>query len=139
MNAKIKYSVIALAAALTACGGSTSAYTSYHLNKQYDDHAVNDFFSEYGFPEARFERTNGEAVYEWASTEYKRNRPEATPISYYSDKGMYQVVENTSPKEEMQYCKLRIHTDRNEIIRQIDIKVDSIGKWSNSRCSEIFD
>src|SRR5689334_14257130 len=91
--------IAALAVLLGACSYHSDAYTTYNLGKKFTGRTVNEFFNEYGFPEARFERNNGSTTYEWASTGLHSHPPVASPHTYYSDKGTYQVVENTSLKE----------------------------------------
>ena len=118
--------------------GNSSSYTGYALDKEYAGQPVQNFFHEYGFPEARFARADGSVEYVWASTGLKVYPSQEKPDTYYSDKGIYQVVDTWRSKKQWQYCELRIFTDKAELIRSIDIAVDTSGKWSESRCSEIF-
>ena len=125
---------------LAGCNsGDSSYYTEYSLNKKFDNYPVTNFFHVYGFPEARFERTDGGVVYRWSSSDLDVYPSHEHPQVYYSDKGTYQVVADEHRRgTQRQYCELRIYADREEYIRRIDITVDSAGKWSESRCSEIF-
>jgi hypothetical protein len=131
--------LILAATSLAGCNsGNSSSYTEYGLNHQFTDHPVNEFFHIYGFPIGRFEKTTGNIVYQWASAQQDAFPPQAHPVTYYSEKGNYQIVDNYQNGTQRQYCALRIYTDRQETIRRIEIAVDSIGKWSSSRCSELF-
>ncbi len=137
---KTRISIFVLAAVLLAgCNsGDSSYYTEYSLNKKFEGHPINEFFHAYGFPSARFEKSDGQIMYRWASSQLDVYPAHAHPEAYYSDKGTYEVVDEPRGGTRRQYCELRIHTDRAETIHKIDITVDSMGKWSNSRCSEIF-
>lgn len=136
---KTRYLLGVLAAMLlTGCIGNSPYYTTYYLDKGFVGHPVNEFFYVYGYPSGRLEKANGNVVYQWVSAQSITDASKANPNIYTSPNGSYQAVDAYSGSVQRQYCELRINTDKNEIVRSFDIVVDTDGKWSTSRCSEIF-
>jgi len=125
---------------LAACcfEGNSPEYIIYYLNDAFKGRPANEFFASYGFPSARFQEVNGNTVYWWASTQLKTYPSQANPATYLSADGSYQIVGGYRGKDERQYCEIRIYASKEDIINGFDIAVDSTGKWSTSRCSEIF-
>ena len=118
--------------------GASPAYITYFLNKDYDGRPANQFFADYGYPAGAFERTNGTTVYLWASSRDKVQPRKAAPTDFISAHGNLQMVDTYHGVTARQYCEIRIVTDTADNITDFLVAVDSTGKWSTSRCSEIF-
>lgn len=65
-------------------------------------------------------------------------RPLTTVTTYSTPNTEYVVVEKTDAVPATDYCELKILADRENTIWRIDVIVDSVGKWSASRCREIL-
>ena len=131
--------VVLLIGTFALCGcAHSSSYTRSNLERNFATHPVNEFFRDYGFPFGSIENKNGSDIYLWSSIDVDKFASQARPVTYYSNNGVYPVVDNDSGNMQREYCQLRIYTDKAGTIEKIDITVDSVGKWSNSRCSEIF-
>jgi hypothetical protein len=129
-------------AALCGCchsDGASPAYITYFLNHDYDGHPATQFFASYGYPSGAFERANGSRVYIWASSRYKAELSHATPTDFTSSGGNFQMVDTYHGSTERQYCEIRVYADAADTIKDFIVAVDSTGRWSASRCSEIFD
>ncbi|MDE3060793.1 MAG: hypothetical protein KGJ06_07265, partial [Pseudomonadota bacterium] len=79
-------------------------------------------------------------VYHWFSIEAPQMQPMPTYHSYAAPNGKrFPVLEGSmETPAEPQFCELQIQTDAHHHIQRISIVNDSIGKWSNSLCTEIF-
>lgn len=124
------------------CGTHSSDYTLYSLNASFKDQPINKFFYVYGVPTEEFDLAKGNKVYRWASvlpsTVASTTHSDFYYVSYITDSATYHVTDNYRGSTERQYCELRIYTDKNDIVQDFAIAVDTYGKWSRSRCSEIF-
>ncbi|MEO8080968.1 MAG: hypothetical protein ABI641_10580, partial [Caldimonas sp.] len=80
--------------------------------------SVGSFFDQFGRPRARTEMLNASTAYAWEST-VGAARPGLDSL-------------------DQRVCQLRIVADKKGTITTADIVHDSIGRTSNSRCSEIF-
>lgn len=125
---------------LAACSESpkSPAELTDALNRRYRDRPANEFFVDYGLPAGEFELGDGTHIYRWTS-----NQRDAVPTAvnftrYNAPNEDYQLVDTYNGITETHYCELRIYTDAGDIIQKFAVAVDSIGKWSASRCSEIF-
>jgi hypothetical protein len=124
--------------ALAGCSApmSSTQLTNY-LNRSYAYEPVDHFFFSYGRPAAEFKSYDGGTVYRWVSLE-PAQLPRQHTMVYTSPKGNYAVVDSYDGIPQAQYCELRIYTDQQDVIQHFAVVVDSVGKWSASRCSEIF-
>jgi hypothetical protein len=143
VNSLIKY-LIAAACVFTLYGcccpdGASPEYITYFLNQEYDGRPVSQFFAQYGYPSGAFEKIDSYKVYIWASTQYTTEPWRATPTDFVSSRGKYQMVDTYHGFTARQYCEIRIYTNESDLIKNFSVAVDSTGKWSASRCSEIFD
>lgn len=135
----MKYAITLATLLLSGCcfQGNSPAYITYYLHRGFVGHPVNQFFNKYGFPEGAFETAGNGRVYKWSSLQ--PIPPNANRYSYDYPDGHYVQADNYRGGIERQYCELRIATDTNDVVRDITIAVDSTGRWSTSRCSELFD
>jgi hypothetical protein len=123
----------------TACTPAQSPQNLvYFLDKGFTGHPVNQFFYQYGFPSGEFTSTGDSKYYRWTSIQ-PAGKPGTLHSTYQNANGSYDLMDNPHTGVMRQYCELRIYTDSNDVIRNFAIVVDSIGKWTTSRCSEIFD
>lgn len=108
-----------------------------YLDRVYGNHPVEQFFFGYGRPVGEFKEYDGGHVYRWASLQPTELRDHG--IAYFSAaSGHMTVVDNYNGLPQAQYCELRIYTDEQGIVEHFAVVVDSIGKWTASRCTEIL-
>jgi len=124
---------------MTACTAPMSSdQLVNYLNRLYANAPASEFFADFGLPAGEFARDDGETVYRWVSLE-PAVFPEEHAITHYQvPGGHYTLVDGYNGIPQAQYCELRIYTDRQGIIERFAVAVDSIGKWTASRCTEIF-
>ena len=108
------------------------------LERHYNNRPVNEFFFDYGQPTGEFDFDDGMRIYRWTSLQLHPGEQVAPARIYRSDSASYTIVDNYRSVTERQYCELRIYTDADDVIQKFSVAVDSMGKWSASRCSEIF-
>lgn len=120
---------------VTACTPALSpAQNSADLNRRFAGRTAQEFFSIYGLPAGGFDLNGNENIYRWTSA----SPSVVTSHRYYSKDGMYEAADNYNHFTQAHYCEVRVVTDKADIIEKFDVAVDSMGKWSSSRCSEIF-
>ena len=130
--------IITALAGCTGYIGNSSDYIIHYLDKGFVGHPVNEFFYQYGAPAGKFDQGGGNIAYRWVSTHLRSHPSKVVVEDYTSANGEYEMVDTYNGSIARQYCELRISADRNDMITGFDIAVDSTGKWSTSRCSEIF-
>ncbi len=137
----MKYHYIVTALLLSGCVAPVPPATPYQvnddLNRAFSGDPVNRFFYKFGQPAGEFESGDGHHIYRWTSV---RGRFSDAPIStWQAPTGTYRLVDTYSGKVETEYCEVRVYTDSQGFIDHFEVAVDSIGRWSSSRCSEIFE
>ncbi len=110
----------------------------YYLDKGFAGHPVNEFFYHYGFPSGEFTSTGDSKSYRWTSIQ-PAGKPGTQHSTYQNADGTYDLMDSFQSGVVRQYCEIRIYTNANDTIRNFAIVVDTVGKWTPSRCSEIFD
>jgi len=130
-----------LICALASCSdtGRNPTVVADDLNHRFIGQPANDFFRQYGLPGDDFELSEGGTVYRWASVRSAMIPADVTVRRYTSPDGTYEVADTYSLPSEAQYCELRIYADSENVIEKFAVSVDTMGKWSSSRCSEIFE
>jgi len=137
-----KFLAVVLALLVTGCccaPGNSPEYITYNLNRGFLGRPANYFFSNFGFPVAVFDHADGNKEYVWSSAGQTKKPAAASVNASYANEGTFQFVNNYHGVIQRQYCELRIYTDPSENVTGFVIAVDSVGEWSTSRCSEIFD
>ena len=132
----MKYSLLCASVLLLlgACAANSNSFVTYHLDKGFAGHPINDFFEQYGYPSGEFTVSQGKA-YRWTSLGLPS---EPNRHVYRTTGGEYQVIDTYKGSTVRQYCELRIIANRDDIILGFAIAVDTDGKYSSSRCSELF-
>ena len=122
---------------LPGCGNEprTPPQTEGDLDRRFIDKPANEFFEMYGQPAGVFARDDGSTVYRWVYQPVP-GRPLFT--QYDAPGGSYSVVDTYEGRAEAYDCELRIYADQDNIIRRFKVAVDTMGKWSASRCTEVL-
>jgi len=106
------------------------------VNREFDGHDVTEFFLSYGSPSGSEALSTGGKNYRWISLELHGGPRHATAIMANRHFGTIGGTENGEMMNG--YCEIRILADEDDRIRKLTLVYDSIGKYSGSRCAEIF-
>ncbi len=139
----MRYSVALCAIVLLLAGcvkltANPPDYIVYNLNRGFAGHPASDFFTHFGYPVAGFDHKDGTREYRWTSVASKTDNSKDTLDTYTSPTGEYHFKDSYHGVTERQYCELRIYADISDNITSFAIAVDSTGRYSASRCSELF-
>jgi hypothetical protein len=128
----ILFSAIALLAACTQMPASSDSFD--RVNQEFKGQDVNNFFIDYGSPAGVVSSTKYGRIYRWISLDTHLGDSENL-----SHTGNY-VIPNISSEGVMTagYCEIHIRVDIRGRIEKITEVNDSLGKFSSSRCAEIF-
>jgi len=106
------------------------------INRQFAGRDVNAFFTEFGAPVSSQPSGNGK-TYRWLSLEPQGVSRPATVMTYPG--GHFgQIGDNTNGEMVSGYCEISIRTGSDDKIEHMALVYDSTGKFSGSRCAEIF-
>jgi hypothetical protein len=108
------------------------------INAEFKGKPASIFFLDFGSAADSKPDSSGGRVYRWLSIEPDMGEPHTTLFS--SPEGPYGFADSSAPNGDMMagYCEVRVFADRADRIRHIDLMYDSPGKYSGSRCAEIF-
>ena len=106
------------------------------VNQEFIGQDANNFFLSYGRAAGSASMRDGGRQYRWLSVE-----PNGGGRSGYlvSPSGHYVTPSDETNGEMLSgYCEISVRTDASDRIKKIAIVSDSVGKFSGSRCAEIF-
>jgi len=107
------------------------------VNQQWAGQSADAFFLDYGKPVGQSMLESG-TRYRWVSI-LEPPSGMVSPLHNFRANGKsYGFLDPNAESRELRYCELHIDADRKELIRQVALVHDDIGKHSNSLCSEIF-
>jgi hypothetical protein len=130
---------IAMLSASACTYEESPAQVASDLTRHYLGRPANEFFQSYGQPSGEFSYSDGSTAYRWVSAQSQLPPANAVISKTYQAPGStYQMSDTYYGKVETHYCELRIFTNPDNNIEKISVAVDSTGKWSASRCQEIF-
>lgn len=129
----------AMLLALAGCvpASETPRQLTDDLNRHYAGRPAIEFFDAFGRPTGEFSNPRG-AIYRWVSTHDGKPSGNVARQIYTSPSTNYEIVDNYRGMTENYYCELRVYVDQADVIDHFAVAVDSSGKWSSSRCTEIF-
>ena len=106
-------------------------YVGQHIDK---------FILERGIPQEKHTLSNGDVVYWWTSDVEIVEMPETSHMSGHLDEsGWYHGTATTTGGSKIRlFCKIRIITEKDGTVRDINAVRDTMGKWKSSRAAEIF-
>jgi len=134
--------IIMTALLLGACSTMPSRQESMQqVNAQFTGHNVNAFFVSYGMAAGQPEKMDDGKTYHWVSVEPSSAGTVAEHTHIFAAPGgkHYGFIDTPPPDAlEGRYCRIDIHTDKQNIIHEIVFIGDTPGKHSASDCAEIF-
>jgi len=98
------------------------------------------FVRENGIPYSKYQMSGGGYIYAWNSGVVALKMPATTSFSgNVSSTGYVNGTATTTGGGTWNlYCEIRIQTDRNNTVNSITIINDTWGRWTTSRCHEVF-
>ena len=132
--------LLLIAAFILISGCVSTQKVANRIYAEYNGQNFDSFVRERGLPHSRYQLSDGGNVYVWNSGVITYRMPSTTTVSgtvdssgYYAGCGVTTGGGNLNV-----FCEVQIETDRNNIIRAVTITRDTIGKWTTSRCGEVF-
>ena len=100
---------------------------------------LDEFVLAHGIPYAKHELSSGEYVYLWNSGVISYTMPQTTTMSgTYTSTGYSGTAHTTGGNSMDVFCEVQIHTQADGTILDLKATKDTWGKWTTSRCAEIF-
>ncbi len=101
---------------------------------------IDAFVLTHGIPYRKYQLNNGDYVYVWNSGVISYKMPATTTITGTVTPYSYTGTATTYGGGSIDvFCEVQIHTKSDGTIMSIKAVRDTIGKWTTSRCSEIFE
>lgn len=108
------------------------------INGEFSGHDIGEFFVSYGSAAGVKTQNDGSKLYHWVSIEPHSGSNLPGYINYPG--GHYvPIAPGTNGEILSGYCEINIATTRDDRIQKLTLISDSIGKYSGSRCAEIFE
>lgn len=125
--------------ALLLFGCATTREGMERANTAFVGKNIDDFFLTYGVPYRKHQLTNGEFLYLWNSGVISYGLPTTTNITGTKNPYGYSGTAVTYGGGSIDvFCEVQIHTSAEGKILSINPVSDTLGKWTTSRCAEIF-
>jgi len=121
---------------LAGCSSPTPHYAMARVNTEFQGRPAHEFFLDYGQPASVRHLRGGGTSYRWLSLDAASGTSASvivSPASHYALGG-----DETNGEMFTGYCEIRVEANRDDVITRIVPVNDSIGKFSDSRCAEIF-
>lgn len=123
--------------AFAACASPSPQAAMDRVSREFAGRDIDDFFVSYGSAFSSKPAKEGGTSYRWISLE--PNGGPAPPSILTYPGGNFGPIGDASNGEIVGgYCEIRILTDARDKIRELALVSDSTGKFSGSRCAEIF-
>ncbi len=137
MKARLLAAVIVL---MIMAGCTTTKQAMTRANEKFAGKNIDEFVLTHGPPYAKHSLNSGDYVYIWRSEIRTYGMPSVTNMSgstypggSFSASG-YTVGGGTASV----YCEIQIVTDADGNIKSIQPRIDTLGRWTTSRCAEVF-
>jgi len=130
---------ICIIAVLLLNGCTTTQQAMRRANNSFVGKNLDEFVLKHGIPHSKYQLNNGDYVYLWNSGVISYNMPATTTISGTDFGGYYSGSGTTIGGGTLNvFCEVQIHTTAEGEILSITPLRDTWGRWTTSRCSEIF-
>ena len=122
---------------LSAC--TTTKEIQNNLRVSWVGKNTDQFFIRYGIPTNSIKLNNGDSLFGYNNSESVTIPSTTTTNAVSGPSGQIAVYSTTTPSSEIaSECNLQITASPNGIIKNIEIRKDSLGLWKLSRCDEVF-
>lgn len=121
-------------------GCTSTEQAMRRANARFVGRSIDEFVLEHGIPYAKHQLNNGGYIYAWNSGVISYNMPETTIVTGQIDPLVfYSRSPTTTGGGSIDICcEVQIHTSAEGKILSIKPIRDTWGRWTTSRCSEIF-
>lgn len=100
--------------------------------------SAEQFFGTYGLPAAAYPTSDGGTLYEWRSDVRRYTMPSTTnATSTRVGSTVYTYASTTPGTSTSTFCVITLSVRDGKVMEARIVK-DTIGDWSLSRCSEVF-
>lgn len=135
----MKKTTIFLFFSIILCSCTSTKQAIDVLNTTMVGKNIDEFVLQYGTPSNKHQMNNGEYIYTWNSGVLSYAMPSTTTMSGTSNSYGYQGTATITGGGSIKvFCEIQIHTDSQGNIINFKAMRDTLGKWTTSRCSEIF-
>lgn len=122
-----------------AAGCTTTNQAMLRANEKFVGKNIDEFVLAYSPPYAKHTLNSGDLVYLWNSGVLTYNMPGMTTMSgsqtpYGFSASGFSYGGGTARV----FCEIQIMTSESGIIQRIQARTDTLGRWTTSRCSEVF-
>lgn len=129
--------IIPVLAILAGC--ATTQQATDALQKGFVGRDLDAFVLRYGAPLQRHQLNSGGSIYVWSSEVQSYDLPSTTTIQgTTSPYGFSGSAVTTGGGVVNVFCEVQIVTAPNGTITSIAPTRDTIGRWTTSRCAEVF-
>jgi len=124
---------------LLLSGCTTTNQAMLRVNNSFAGKNIDEFVLQHGVPYKKHQLNSGDFIYVWNSGVISYQMPATTNLSGTVSPYGYTGTATTYGGGALNvFCEVQIHTAQDGMIRSIQAVRDTIGKWTLSRCSELF-
>lgn len=133
-----RFAVLAFAALAAGC--TTTEQAANFLQRQYAGQNLDAFVLKHGAPYKKHQLNSGDVMYAWSSEIRTYAMPTMTTFQGTAAPGgaVTGSAFTTGGGGASVFCEVTIVTRPDGTIKAIDPSYDTIGRWTTSRCAEIF-
>ena len=125
--------------AFALLGCTTTQQAADALGQKYLGQNIDAFVVAYGAPYAKHILNSGDAMYTWNSGVHSYGMPTTTTVQGTRTPMGFSGTATTSGGGSINvFCEVRIVTAPDGTVKSILPVGDTIGRWTTSRCGEIF-
>lgn len=121
-------------------GCTTTNQAMTRANNTFIGKNIDEFVLKHGIPYTKYQLNSGELIYRWNSGIISYTMPTTTSITGSATSSGYNATATTYGGGQIDVsCEVEIYTTADGKIISIKPIRDTIGNWTTSRCSEIFE
>ena len=124
---------------LLVYGCTTTNQSMIRANNSFVGKNIDEFVLKHGIPYRKHQLNSGDFIYVWNSGIISYSMPATTSVTGTRTPYGYSATATTHGGGEIKvFCEVQILTTPEGKIISIKPIRDTIGRWTTSRCSEIF-
>jgi hypothetical protein len=134
---KQRFALLAVVLAFSGCASTQEAANS--LRHNFEGKNIDVFVLRYGAPYQRHQLNSGDLMYTWSSEIRSYGLPTTTTIQGSTSPYGYSGTATTFGGGMINvFCEVQIVTTKDCTVKSISPFRDTIGRWTTSRCAEVF-
>lgn len=128
-----------LVAAFILAGCASTQEAAQTLSSNFAGKNIDAFVLRHGAPFQRHQLNSGDLLYRWSSEVHAYGLPTTTTVQGTATPvGFSGTATTTGGGTVNVFCEVEILTAQDGNIKSISPVRDTIGRWTTSRCAEIF-